>query len=210
VAATGTVYLIDDDEAVRMSTAMLLESAGLQVSSFDSSKKFLAAARRLHEGCIVTDVCMPEIDGLELQRRLGDLGVMLPVVIMTGHADVPMAIKALKAGASDFIEKPFTEEVLLDAVRKALASLHTRPAANRGAGQEAQDEHQVIRSKLAELTPREREVLDGLVAGKQHKVVANELGISPRTVEVHRARIMDKTGAGSLSELVRWVTLAGR
>jgi two-component system response regulator FixJ len=196
----ATVYLIDDDEAVRVSTAMLLEAAGLEVSSFGSSRDFLAIASQLRPGCILTDVCMPDIDGLELQKKLGELGLHLPVVVMTGHADVPMAIKALKAGATDFIEKPFKEEVLLDAIQAAIASIRDSAGLD--------EQKALIRSKLAELTPREREVLSGLVAGKQHKVIAQELGMSPRTVEVHRSRIMSKTGADSLSDLVRWDILA--
>lgn len=197
----ASVYLIDDDDAVRESTAMLLESAGIHVTSFGSSREFLALAPQLRSGCVLTDVCMPDIDGLELQRKLGELGVHWPVVVMTGHADVPMAIKALKAGASDFIEKPFKEHVLLGAIQAAVASI--------GANDGRDEQKAELQSKLSALTPREREVLDGLVAGKPHKVVAHDLGMSPRTVEVHRARIMAKTGAGSLSELVRWVVIAG-
>lgn len=199
MSETAAVYLIDDDESVRASTAMLLEAAGIEVSSFGSGREFLAIAPRLRAGCVLTDVCMPDIDGLELQRQLGALGVRWPVVVMTGHADVPMAIKALKAGASDFIEKPFKEDALLTAIQSAIASVRE----NR----QSEEQKSSIKAKLAELTPREREVLAALVAGKQHKVIAQELGMSPRTVEVHRARIMSKTGADGLSDLVRWEML---
>ncbi len=193
----AAVYLIDDDEAVRASTSMLLEAAGMKVRSFGSGREFLAVAPELRAGCVLTDVRMPEMDGLELQRRLREIGVRLPVVIMTGHADVPMAIKALKAGASDFIEKPFKEDILLKAVQSAIETSRE--------SLEVEEQKASIKSALASLTPRERQVLDALVAGHPHKVIAKDLGMSPRTVEVHRARIMDKTGAGSLSELVRWV-----
>ncbi len=196
MSQAAVVYLVDDDEAVRDSTAMLLEAAGMEVSSFGSSRDFLMIAPRLRAGCVLTDVCMPDIDGLELQRKLGELGVNWPVVVMTGHADVPMAIQAMKAGAADFIEKPFREDTLLNAIQSAVASIKQ--------SHEMDGQKSVVKAKLAELTPREREVLAGLVTGKQHKVIANELGMSPRTVEVHRARIMSKTGADSLSDLVRW------
>ena len=198
---SAAVYLIDDDAAVRTSTAMLLEAAGMRVRSFGSGREFLAIAADLHAGCVLTDVRMPEMDGLELQRRLRELGVRLPVVVMTGHADVPMAIRALKAGASDLIEKPFKEDMLIGAIQSAIATSRENFELDR---QKAS-----IKSSLATLTPREREVLDALVAGHPHKIIARDLGMSPRTVEVHRARIMDKTGAHSLSELVRWVMFVG-
>jgi two-component system response regulator FixJ len=195
-----TVYLIDDDDAMRESITLLLETSGVKVAGFASASAFLAVAPTLEAGCILTDVYMPGVDGLELQRRLKEIGVVLPVVIMTGHADVPMAIKALKAGASDFIEKPFKEEALLEAINSALASFRREL--------ERVEERTAVAERLASLTPREREVLAELVAGHPHKVIAAHLGMSPRTVEVHRARIMEKSGAGSLSELVRWTMTA--
>ncbi len=193
--AEVAVHVIDDDEAVRDSLAFLFESAGLSVRSYDSAESFLDVAERLRAGCVLTDVRMPGMDGLTLQRRLREQGVHLPVIVMTGHGDVPIAVQALKAGAADFIEKPFDDEALLAAVRTALdAERRTR---------ERQAEIEEIAARIASLTPRERQVLDGLVAGQPNKVIAYDLGASPRTVEVHRARVMEKMGARSLSELVR-------
>jgi two-component system response regulator FixJ len=197
----AAVHVIDDDEAVRDSVAFLFESAGLACRTYDSARAFLGVAAGLRDGCVLTDVRMPEIDGLALQRRLRDMGVRLPVVIMTGHGDVPIAVQALKAGAVDFIEKPFDDELVLAAVRAALAA--SRSARAREAEAEG------VAARLASLTPRERQVLDRLVAGQPNKVIAFDLGASPRTVEVHRARVMEKMGARSLSELVRMVLSTG-
>ncbi len=192
------VHVVDDDQGVRDSLAFLLQSAGLAVRTYDSADAFLAVAPGLASGCVLTDVRMPGgMDGLALQRRLATLGGSLAVVVMTGHADVPIAVEALKAGARDFLEKPFDEDRLLTVVQEALA-----------ASQLAEQEHQAnagIAVRLATLTPREREVLDRLVAGLPNKTIAYDLGTSPRTVEVQRARVMEKMGARSLAELVRMV-----
>ena len=194
------VYLIDDDEALRESVVTLLDVAGIAVRAFASGPEFLVVAPSLRSGCIITDVRMPGMDGIELQKRLREIGVVLPVLVMTGQADVPTAIKAMKAGAVDFIEKPFTEESLLSAIRGALE-------ADR-AGSRQRAEIDAAKARLATLTPRENEVLAELVAGRPNKVIAHDLGMSPRTVEVHRARIMTKTGAESLSGLVQMVLAA--
>jgi two-component system response regulator FixJ len=189
------VHVVDDDVAVRQSLAFLLGSAGLSVRLYDSALSFLAALPGLANGCVVTDIRMPEMDGLEMQRHLRSRGVELPVIVITGHADVPLAVEAMKAGAIDFIEKPFDDEVIIETVRRAL---ELRPAANPE-----------IAQRLASLTPREREVLDGLVAGRANKVIAFDLDISPRTVEIHRARVMEKMQARSLSQLVRMALESG-
>ena len=191
------VHVIDDDDAVRDSLALLLDSADLAVRTYDSAVSFLTVASTLVTGCILTDVRMPDLDGLGLQRRLNEAGVRLPVIVMTGHGDVPIAVAALKAGAADFLEKPFDDERLISAVRAALVASQQ---AQRAAAATAD-----IIARLASLTPREREVLDLLVAGNPNKTIAYDLGASPRTVEVHRARVMEKMGARSLAELVRMV-----
>ncbi len=192
------VHVVDDDQGVRDSLAFLLQSAGFAVRTYDSAAAFLAVAPGLAGGCVLTDVRMPGgMDGLELQRRVAAMGGSLAVVVMTGHADVPIAVEALKAGARDFLEKPFDEDRLLAVVREALA-----------ASQRSQDVQQAsagIAARLANLTPREREVLQRLVAGLPNKTIAYDLGTSPRTVEVQRARVMEKMGARSLADLVRMV-----
>jgi two-component system response regulator FixJ len=199
MAAEPVVHVIDDEPSVRDSLAVLLESAGFSVRPYDSAQAFLRSASHFATGCVLTDVQMPELNGLELQRRMSQLGIRLPVVVMTGHGDVPIAVEAMKAGATDFLEKPFDDSQLLAAVSNAIAL-----------SQRARDEAAAvgeIAARLATLTPREREVLDRLVAGLPNKTIAYELGSSPRTVEVHRARVMEKMGARSLPELVR-MTLA--
>lgn len=199
MADAPLVHVVDDDEAVRDSLALLLESSGMSARTYDSAAAFLRALPNLASGCVLTDVRMPDLDGLELQRRLMELGVQMPVIVMTGHGDVPIAVEALKAGAADFLEKPFDDAQLLAAVSSALA-----------AGQRAQDEQAAlagIARRLTSLTPREREVLDRLVAGQPNKTIAYDLGSSPRTVEVHRARVMEKMGVRNLPELVR-ITIA--
>ena len=196
------VHVIDDDAAVRQSLAFLLKTAGFAVRVHDSATAFLEVLPAAQAGCIVTDVRMPELDGLELQRRLQARKVSLPVIVITGHGDIALAVEAMKAGAVDFIEKPFDDEVLLGAIRSALA----RRA--RDIGEEAR--LAAIRGRLERLSAREREVLDRLVAGKPNKIIAHELGISPRTVEVYRAKVMTKMRADSLSELVRMVLVGDR
>jgi two-component system, LuxR family, response regulator FixJ len=195
MAADGVVHVIDDDADVRQSLAFLLSTAGLAVRVHDSAVAFLKVLPEIKDGCVVTDVRMPGIDGLELQRRLGEHEKRLPVIVMTGHGDVPLAVEAMKAGAVDFIEKPFDDEVMLSAIRAALA----RNADDRERNARAA----AIQERIARLSDRERDVLDRLVAGKANKVIAYELGISPRTVEVYRANVMTKMQADSLSELVR-------
>jgi two-component system, LuxR family, response regulator FixJ len=194
-----TVHVVDDDGAIRDSLRVLLEASGFAVRTHDSAKAFMAATPGL-AGCVLTDVRMPEIDGLELQRQLNERGVRLPVIVMTGQGDIPIAVRAMKAGAVDFLEKPFGEEQLLDAVRRALAQGKQR--------QENELAAAVAAGRLAALTPREREVLDLLVVGLPTKAIGNELGASPRTIEVHRARIFEKLQAHSLPELVRLVLAA--
>lgn len=197
------VHVIDDDEAMRESLSFLLDTAGLSARAYDSAAAFLEVAQSLDGGCIVTDVRMPEMSGLDLVQRLKERGVTLPVIVITGHGDVPLAVQAMKAGVTDFLEKPFDDEALLAAIRGALAC--TGPAPGVGSGEEARRFEALIES----LSPREHEVLMGVVAGKANKVIALDLGISPRTVEVYRANVMTKTGAASLSELVRMALLAG-
>ena len=196
----AVVHLIDDDEAVRQALAFLLATAGHAVRVYESAEAFLAAAGSAQPGCVVSDVRMPGMDGITLQRRLKEIGIGLPVVIMTGHADVPLAVEAMKAGAIDFIEKPFDDEVLLSAIRLALS--RRDETARRDA------EMSQIRVRIGSLSERERQVLDGLVAGHPNKTIAYDLQLSPRTVEVHRANLMIKMGANSLSDLVRMALVA--
>ena len=191
------VHVVDDDPAVRDSLGFLLDSAGIGVRTYGSAAEFLAAVPTIRSGCVLTDVRMPDIDGLALQRRLCALGNRLPVIVMTGHGDVPIAVEALKTGAADFLEKPFDDEHLLRAVRDALQASET-DREKRGATE-------AVRARLATLTPREREVLDRLVDGLPNKTIAYDLGTSPRTIEVHRARVMEKMAARSLPDLVRMV-----
>ena len=199
--ASGVVHLIDDDEDVRRAIAFLLGTAGMAVKVYESASAFLEKCEDFESGCVVSDVRMPGIDGLELLRRLNQKGSRLPVVVMTGHADVALAVAAMKEGAVDFIEKPFSDEVLLAAIQVAF---------DREKKAASSDTHTTeVRKRLASLTAREREVLDGLLVGHPNKTIAYDLGISPRTIEVHRANVMTKMAASSLSELVRMVISAG-
>jgi two-component system, LuxR family, response regulator FixJ len=199
VTGKGLVHVVDDDEAMRDSMRFLLEAAGFEVNTYESAIAFLSALPRVSGGVLVTDVRMPGLTGLELAQKLNDSDFPLPVIVMTGHADVPLAVQAMKAGVVDFIEKPFDDMVMIAALEAALA----RPTAA------ASDDPQrsLILNRLDSLSTRERQVLEGLVAGKANKVVAYDLGISPRTVEVYRANVMTKMQAGSLSELVRMAML---
>jgi two-component system response regulator FixJ len=201
MAADAIVHVIDDDEAVRQSLSFLLRTAGVTARTYDSASAFLNALPTIEAGCVITDVRMPGISGIELLRRLGEMQIKLPVIVITGHGDVPLAVEAMKNGAVDFLEKPFEDEHLIGSVRSALDRLQQN--AIRDAKQAD------VEARLATLTNREREVLEGLVAGKPNKVIAFDLAISPRTVEIYRANVMTKMAAASLSELVRMALLGG-
>jgi two-component system response regulator FixJ len=194
LAARPTVYVVDDDPDVRDSLRLLLEASDFTVDVFDSALTFLEQPHASH-ACVVTDVRMPGMDGLALQEELARRSEALPVIVMTGHADVPLAVKAMRAGAIDFLEKPFAQDALVASIKRAL-ELQSQ-SLNRNAVAEAAAE------VLAQLTERERQVFELLVAGKPNKVIAFELDISPRTVEIHRARVMEKCGGRSLADLVR-------
>ena len=195
------VHVIDDDDAVRASLAFVLEMADLPNRTYASPGEFLDQADTQTRGCIVTDIRMPEMNGLELVSRLREKNVNLPVIVITGHGDVNLAVEALRAGVKDFIEKPFDDEALLTSVRAILAD-HAQTS-------EQAAERKRFEKMLEGLSGRERQVLQGVVAGKLNKTIGFELGISPRTVEVYRAKMMSKIGAGSVSELVRIALLAG-
>jgi two-component system response regulator FixJ len=190
-----TVYVVDDDDAVRNSLKLLLKSAGLTAETAASAPEFLKAYDPALPGCLVLDVRMPGMSGLEMQHELNVRGAMIPVIFITGHGDIPMAVEAMQHGAFDFLQKPFRDSDLLDRVSRALA---------RDAESRARIRHtDRIRERLASLSPREREVLDLVTRGKANKMVAGDLGVSQRTVEIHRAHVMQKMEAGSLAELVR-------
>ncbi|MEI2781837.1 MAG: response regulator [Candidatus Competibacter sp.] len=193
--ATPTVFLIDDDQAVRDAVGLLLQASGLAVETFASATDFLDAGVVQRPGCLVLDVRMPGLSGLDLQRQLQLKGDRIPIIFMTGHGDVPMAIRAMKAGAFDFIEKPFQGQTLLARIQEALA-LDARERGRQARRAEAA-------ARVALLSPREREVLDRVVEGQYNKVIAAELGISLSTVEIHRKRVMEKLQAESLSDLIR-------
>ncbi|HYE42553.1 MAG TPA: response regulator FixJ [Caulobacteraceae bacterium] len=200
MATEPVVHVVDDDAAVRDSIAFSLETADLAAKTYESAIDLLEALPGLEAGVIVTDVRMPEMNGIELVRRLKEAKVPHPVIVITGHADVPLAIEAMKAGVADFLEKPFDDEALIAAVKRALEE--------QAQNSEGDAERASVLKKLEILSTREREVLDGLVAGHANKVIAYDLGISPRTVEVYRANVMTKMEARSLSELVRMTVLA--
>jgi len=196
-----TVYIVDDDDAVRESLAVFLETAGFKIATFDSGNAFMDGLDAAGNGCLIIDVRMPGLGGLEIQQRLADRNATLPVIIITGHGDLPMAVKAMKAGAVDFIEKPFDAEALTQSVKNALkSSAENLQEANQTAE---------IEQRLGRLTTRERQVLDELVIGNLNKVIAYNLDISPRTVEIHRARAMEKMQARNLAHLVRMTITAG-
>ena len=192
-----TVYIVEDDEAVRDSLSMLLRSEGLAVEGYERATRFLEDWHAGMKGCIVLDIRMPEMDGMELQEALIERGSHLPIIFVTGHGDVPLAVEAMRKGAVDFIEKPYREDQLLEKIRGALAT-----DAEQHQGRE---EKRMIEEQLAQLTPREREIMDRMVAGQANKVIAIELDISQRTVEIHRSRVMHKMGTHSLAQLVRMV-----
>ncbi len=209
-AILAKIHVVDDEQSVRRSLAALFRSARIPAETYPDAIAFLDALPRINasHGCVVTDVRMPRMDGIQLLRELRSRGVALPVVLMTGHGDISMAVRAMKAGALDFIEKPFAAETMLDAVRRALWSLEGGVAA------EQTDNGRLLAQaakRIAALSAREREVLDLLARGKPNKVIAHDLGLSPRTVEMHRAHMMERLGVRSLSEAVRvavWADLA--
>ena len=195
------IYVIDDDDAVRQSLEFLLKTAGISVRSFESGKAFLEVLPEIRSGCIVTDVRMPEVTGIDLLRRVKETKPFLPVIVITGHGDISLAVEAMKIGAVDFLEKPFDDDLLLAAVRAALS--YDADVGKRKA--ELADIH----DKLAALSNRERQVLEGLGVGNANKTIAFDLGISPRTVEIYRANLMTKMAANSLSDLVRMAMISG-
>lgn len=202
MAAKETVFVVDDDDAVRDALTALFETAGFAVEGYATGRAFLDTHRSDRTGCLLLDVRMPGMSGLELQQRLAGLDAEgLDLVIITGHGDIPMAVQAIKAGAKDFIEKPFDDQTIMDCVRRILAERATTPANSRSID--------AATARMSLLTPRERDVLEQLVIGRPNKLIGYELGISPRTVEIHRARVMHKMNAKSLSHLVRIALAAG-
>lgn len=189
------IWIVDDDEAVRLSLAALLESEGFVTRCFAQARAFLDFVTADSRGCLVSDVRMPGLSGLDLQRALLEMGISVPIIFMTGHADVPMAVDALKAGASDFIEKPFANQVMIDSLRAALRHFRQVPSGRRDIGG--------LLARRQCLTEREREVMDLVVKGRSNKEIARLLGISPRTVDIHRGQVMGKMKAESLPDLVR-------
>ena len=190
-----TIFVVDDDEGVRNSIRFLLKSVGLATETLASASEFLETYKPRQPGCLVLDVRMPGMSGLELQQQLNLRGAIIPVIFITGHGDIPMAVEAMQHGAFDFLQKPFRDQDLIDRIQRALE----RDAHNRA----ALAQHDRIRARFDSLTPREREVLALMTRGKPNKVMAAELGVSQRTVEIHRARVMEKTGAAWLAQLVR-------
>ncbi len=192
-----TVYVVEDDEAVRDSLELLLKSDGKPVQTYESANAFLKDYSDQMAGCIVLDIRMPGMDGMELQKKLNDKHSILPIIFVTGHGDVPMAVDAMKEGAVDFIQKPYREEALLEKIEAALEQDREQ--------RKSLDEKQEIIRRIKSLTPREREIMDRMIAGQANKVIAIELEISQRTVEIHRSRVMHKMGTHSLAHLVRMV-----
>jgi two-component system, LuxR family, response regulator FixJ len=201
MAHRGKVYVIDDDAAMRDSLDFLLAAADFEVSLFETALDFLDTLSTLDFGCVVSDVRMPDFDGIELLKRLKAGGSLFPVVIMTGHGDVPLAVEAMKLGAMDFLEKPFEDDRMIGMIEAALRRAEPR-VKNEAATRE-------IQSRIASLSPRERQVMDGLIAGLSNKLIAREYDISPRTIEVYRANVMTKMQAASLSELVQLAMRGG-
>lgn len=201
MAEPAKVYVIDDDEAMRDSLNFLLDSSGFDVTLFENAQAFLDRLPTLAFGCVVSDVRMPGIDGIELLKRMKATGSSFPILVMTGHGDVPLAVEAMKLGAVDFLEKPFEDERLVAMIETAIRQ--AEPAAK------TESITQDILVRIASLSPRERQVMDGLMAGLSNKLIAREYDISPRTIEVYRANVMTKMGANSLSELVRLAMRAG-
>ena len=201
-SARPTIFVVDDDSAVRDALKLLLRSVGQAVETFGSAQEFLDAYSEDRPGCLVLDIRMPGMSGLELQQKLNEKHSILPIIFITGHGDVPMAVEAMQAGAVDFIQKPFRDQDLIDRINQALE----KDSSNRAALGERND----IRRRLETLTPREREVLDLVVHGKANKVIAGDLKLSQRTVEIHRARVMEKMQASSLAHLVRMVLEVGQ
>lgn len=197
-----TVYVVDDHEAVRDSLGALLDSVGLSVRSFASGREFLDAFDPSLRGCLLLDLRLPDVNGIELQSKLTDLGSKLRTVMISGHGDVPLAVKAMQAGAVDFIEKPYNDEVILSCVKQNLEQCEKFVGTEEGTPEQ-------VTLRIGQLTPREHQVLEALVSGQPNKVIAHQLGISPRTVEIHRARVMSKMEARSLSHLVRMALAAG-
>lgn len=194
-SATRLVHLVDDDEAVRRSAGFMLKTSGYLVHAYQSGVELLKAAGDLSPGCILLDIRMPGLDGLEVQQALRDKGISLPVIIMTGHGDISLAVRAMKAGAVDFIEKPFEKATLLSSLDEGFRRLLQKEVTG--------DRRKDAEVRLQALTPRERDVLDGLAQGLPNKTIAYDLGISPRTVEIHRANMMAKLGVRSFSEALR-------
>lgn len=201
ISAAATVFVVDDDDAMRNSLEWLIETEGHRVETFGSAQAFLDAYYPGRSGCLLLDVRMPGMSGLELQEHLRQQQIRIPVVIITGHGDVPMAVKAMKAGALDFIEKPFDDDTLLATIQRALEIDASQRLQQAGRAEYA--------TRLAQLTPREHEVMLMVTDGKSNKEIANELGVSAKTVEAHRARVMEKMEAHSLAELVRMVLTNG-
>ena len=198
---SATVCIVDDDEAVRSALRLLLKTLGVPVLAYGSAQEFLAAFDPQRRGCLVLDIRMPGMSGLELQQELNVRGALAPIIFITGHGDVPMAVEAMQHGAMDFLQKPFRDQDLLDRINKALDKDRL--------GRELLSNRERIQARIKDLTPREREVLTLVTAGKANKVIAADLNLSQRTVEIHRAHVMEKMGANSLAHLVRMVIEAG-